>query len=53
MRPASREDEFAAALPALRRAAFEDPSGRTNPRMPMLSELEELLQAGYGVRRPG
>ena len=35
------------ALPGLCRAAFADPSGRTNPRMPMLAELTELLQAGY------
>ncbi len=35
------------ALEDLRRAAFADPSGRTNPRMPMLSELSELLEAGY------
>jgi acetaldehyde dehydrogenase/alcohol dehydrogenase len=39
---------FSAALPDLQRAAFEDPSGRTNPRMPMLTELAELLEAGYG-----
>ena len=36
-----------AALPGLCRAAFADPSGRTNPRMPMLAELTELLEAGY------
>ncbi len=42
-------DTFAAALPDLRRAAFEDPSGRTNPRMPMLAELAGLLEAGYGA----
>ena len=35
------------ALPGLCRAAFADPSGRTNPRMPMLAELTELLEAGY------
>ena len=37
-----------AALPDLCRAAFADPSGRTNPRMPLLSELRQLLEAGYG-----
>ena len=41
-------DEFERALPELRRAAFEDPSGRTNPRMPMLAELTGLLEAGFG-----
>jgi acetaldehyde dehydrogenase/alcohol dehydrogenase len=39
--------EFEAALPALARAAFEDPSIRTNPRIPLVSELIELLQAGW------
>jgi acetaldehyde dehydrogenase/alcohol dehydrogenase len=41
-------EAWAAALPDLCRAAFADPSGRTNPRMPLLSELRELLEAGYG-----
>ncbi len=45
-----RED-FEAALPDLARAAFGDPSIRTNPRVPMLRELLELLQAGYAGRR--
>lgn len=35
-------------LEALRRSAFADPSGRTNPRMPLLAELTALLEAGYG-----
>lgn len=39
--------EWGEALPDLCRAAFADPSGRTNPRMPMLMELAELFQAGY------
>jgi acetaldehyde dehydrogenase/alcohol dehydrogenase len=39
--------EFDAALPELADAAFADPSLRTNPRMPLVSELVELLQAGY------
>jgi acetaldehyde dehydrogenase/alcohol dehydrogenase len=42
-------DEFERALPDLCRAAFEDPSGRTNPRMPMLAELTALLEAGCGA----
>jgi acetaldehyde dehydrogenase / alcohol dehydrogenase len=40
-------DEFEEALPDLTRAAFEDPSVRTNPRMPLISELAALLRAGY------
>jgi acetaldehyde dehydrogenase/alcohol dehydrogenase len=43
-------DEFEAALPELARAAFMDPSLRTNPRIPMVSELVDLLRAGYEGR---
>jgi acetaldehyde dehydrogenase/alcohol dehydrogenase len=43
----SRAD-FDAALPDLAKAAFMDPSIRTNPRIPMVKEIIELLQAGYG-----
>jgi acetaldehyde dehydrogenase/alcohol dehydrogenase len=43
-------DEFEAALPELARAAFEDPSIRTNPRIPLVRELTELLEAGYAGR---
>ena len=42
--------DFEAALPALADAAFADPSLRTNPRMPLLSELLELLEAGWNGR---
>jgi len=45
-----KESEFEAALPELARAAFEDPSLRTNPRMPLVRELEELLRAGWRGR---
>ena len=38
---------FEAALPELAKAAFSDPSIRTNPRIPMLAEIVALLQAGY------
>jgi acetaldehyde dehydrogenase / alcohol dehydrogenase len=27
--------------------AFEDLSNRTNPRMPLVSEISDLLQQGY------
>ncbi|MEE2034137.1 bifunctional acetaldehyde-CoA/alcohol dehydrogenase [Rhodococcus chondri] len=42
-----REDEFLAALPELAMTAFQDLSNRTNPRMPLISELTDLLRAGY------
>jgi len=42
--------DFDAALPDLARAAFSDPSVRTNPRIPLISELLELLEAGYAGR---
>jgi acetaldehyde dehydrogenase / alcohol dehydrogenase len=42
------KDEWNAALPDLARTAFMDPSLRTNPRIPMVKEIVELLQAGYG-----
>ncbi|MBV9335978.1 MAG: bifunctional acetaldehyde-CoA/alcohol dehydrogenase [Solirubrobacterales bacterium] len=39
--------EFDKALPDLARAAFMDPSIRTNPRIPMIREVIELLEVGY------
>ena len=44
------EDEFERALPDLARAAFSDPSLKTNPRIPLIRELVALLQAGYAGR---
>ena len=41
------EEEFLAALPALAMTAFEDLSNRTNPRMPLVSEITALLRLGY------
>jgi acetaldehyde dehydrogenase / alcohol dehydrogenase len=38
-------DAYRAAIPELVQAAFQDPSGRTNPRMPLLAELAELFAA--------
>ena len=49
-RPACPRDEFEAALPDLARAAFMDPSIRTNPRIPLVGELVELLRRGYEGR---
>jgi acetaldehyde dehydrogenase / alcohol dehydrogenase len=45
----SRAD-FDSALPDLVKDAFADPSIRTNPRMPMLTELAALLNAAYEGR---
>jgi acetaldehyde dehydrogenase / alcohol dehydrogenase len=36
---------YRAAIPELVRDAFRDPSGRTNPRMPLLAELADLFAA--------
>ena len=44
------EAEFEAALPELAQAAFMDPSLRTNPRMPLIAELVDLLRAGWTGR---
>jgi acetaldehyde dehydrogenase/alcohol dehydrogenase len=41
------EESFSTALPELARAAFTDPSLRTNPRMPLLREITGLLRAGF------
>lgn len=41
------EDEFLAALPELAMTAFQDLSNRTNPRMPLISEITTLLRLGY------
>ena len=42
-----KRQEFEKALPDLAKAAFMDPSIRTNPRIPMIREVVELLEAGY------
>jgi len=42
-----KRNEFEEALPDLARAAFADPSIRTNPRIPMIAEVVQLLMAGY------
>jgi acetaldehyde dehydrogenase/alcohol dehydrogenase len=43
-------DEFERAMPDLTRFAFEDPSGRSNPRMPLMSELTDLFWKAYEGR---
>ena len=44
------KEEFERAMPDLTRLAFEDPSGRSNPRMPLMSELAELFWKAYQGR---
>jgi len=45
----SRE-EFERAVPELVKIAFDDPSWRSNPRMPLMSELAELFWKAYEGR---
>jgi acetaldehyde dehydrogenase/alcohol dehydrogenase len=47
----SRE-EFERAMPDLAKIAFDDPSWRSNPRMPLVSELVELFWSAYQGRGP-
>jgi len=42
----SKED-FERAMPELTRLAFDDPSWRSNPRMPLMSELADLFWKAY------
>src|SRR5579863_3332813 len=44
------QDEFERALPELSKIAFDDPSWRSNPRMPLMSELVELFWKAYEGR---
>jgi len=54
--PASIKDlgiaaaDFERALPDIIRAAYDDISIRSNPRMPLLKELEEVLRTAYDGR---
>jgi acetaldehyde dehydrogenase / alcohol dehydrogenase len=43
-------EDFERAVPDLAAAAFDDPSWRSNPRMPLVSELTELLWMAYRGR---
>jgi len=43
-------DEFERALPELAKAAFDDPSWLSNPRMPLIEELAALLRRAYKGR---
>jgi len=42
--------DFEAAMPELVKAAYEDPSWKSNPRMPLLNELAELFWSAYHGR---
>ncbi|WP_066635571.1 bifunctional acetaldehyde-CoA/alcohol dehydrogenase [Desulfolucanica intricata] len=41
-------EQYEAKVPTLAEKAFEDQVTITNPRLPLISELEELLRKGYG-----
>jgi acetaldehyde dehydrogenase/alcohol dehydrogenase len=42
--------EFEKAMPELAKTAFDDPSWRSNPRMPLVSELVELFWKAFEGR---
>jgi acetaldehyde dehydrogenase/alcohol dehydrogenase len=44
------EDEYERAIPDLAAAAFDDPSWRSNPRMPLVTELVDLFRLAYRGR---
>ncbi|HVO80736.1 MAG TPA: bifunctional acetaldehyde-CoA/alcohol dehydrogenase [Terriglobales bacterium] len=44
------KEEFERAIPDLTKIAFDDPSWRSNPRMPLVSELVELFWSAYQGR---
>jgi acetaldehyde dehydrogenase/alcohol dehydrogenase len=44
------KEEFERAIPEMVKAAFDDPSGRSNPRMPLMTELVELFWKAYEGR---
>jgi acetaldehyde dehydrogenase / alcohol dehydrogenase len=46
------KEEFEQAVPEMVKAAFDDPSWRSNPRMPLMSELSDLFWKAYQGRSP-
>jgi acetaldehyde dehydrogenase/alcohol dehydrogenase len=44
------KEEFEHAMPDLTKIAFDDPSWRSNPRMPLVQELVELYWAAFRGR---
>jgi acetaldehyde dehydrogenase / alcohol dehydrogenase len=47
------KEEFERAMPDLARIAFDDPSWRSNPRMPLVTELVDLFWSAYRGRGLG
>jgi acetaldehyde dehydrogenase / alcohol dehydrogenase len=45
-----RKEEFERAVPELAKTAYDDPSWRSNPRMPLMGELIELFWKAYQGR---
>jgi acetaldehyde dehydrogenase/alcohol dehydrogenase len=46
------KEEFERAMPEMTKLAFDDPSWRSNPRMPLMSELADLFWKAYQGRGP-
>ena len=46
------QEDFERAVPDMAKIAFDDPSWRTNPRMPLIDELADLLRSAYRGRGP-
>src|ERR1700740_2505855 len=44
------KEEFERAVPEMTKIAFDDPSWRSNPRMPLMNELVELFWKAYQGR---
>ena len=44
------KEEFERALPELVQAAFDDPSWRSNPRLPLMTEIADLFRKAYQGR---
>ena len=44
------KEEFERALPGLVQAAFDDPSWRSNPRLPLMTDVAELFRKAYQGR---
>jgi acetaldehyde dehydrogenase / alcohol dehydrogenase len=44
------KEDFERAIPGLVKLAFDDPSWRSNPRMPLMGELADLLRQAYQGR---
>ena len=45
-----KKEEFERALPELVKATFDDPSWRSNPRMPLMNEMAALFWSAYQGR---